>query len=749
MADDINHTIRNLGISGLVSSSNNDDDSQSIDLDDTIDIDKKKPIVSIPLDDGSVDVYIDDGKDEEEKEDSSYFHSENLALKLETSFLSTMSDRLMRGIGVDEETRRLWLTTRAKGIDLLALKIKSPKAGDADLSAPVEGMSTYDDPMMLEAVIRGAANALGELLPTDGPFKVRNDNLDPLQPSDPLAEALERELNHYMTTTATEYYPDTDRMILMTYFGGIGFKKPYHCPIRNRPVSESVDAEDLIVSNDVTDLTNAARVTHRIKMEPSILKRMQNLGVYRDVSLTITMPSDANPVDQAKSEVTGINYQSNIDEEDRDREIFEVYCKYDIPKFASKNKLLDGVPLPYIVTIDKDSREVLSVRRNWKEEDEQCLPKLGFVEFSYIRGFGFYGIGLLNIMGGLTNVSTAAIREMIDAGMFASFPGFLYADDGPTSRQKTNIFRVPPGGGKGIQTGGRPISDTVMPLPYKEPSQALGALIEALRQDAQRLGGTADVEVGEGRQDAPVGTTLALIEQATKPQDAVHKRLFQAQAQEFRMLVDLFREDPESLWRNRKKPEAPWTEEIILQALDDYDLVPVADPNTSSHMQRVMRTSSLIQIAQAAPQLFNQYEVAKKALTDLKLGNPAVLLNPPGSPSTPDPKTIEAQAKNTLAEAKLKDVQDDASNRQSEANEAKMKQESDEKIAMIKQRTELLKNHQNVMSKNASDIQNARNNIVENDRKRKHDLNMKFLDILHQKSNEPIQQPGIPTGLPQ
>jgi hypothetical protein len=286
------------------------------------------------------------------------------------------------------------------------------------------------------------------MLPTDGPVKIRNDAAASTPGQDQLGDALEKDMNHYLTSVATEYYPDTDRMLLMLGFGGTAFKKVYMCPLRNRPVSESVDADDLIVNQAATDLSNAKRVTHRSFMRPSTVKRLQILGVYRDVDLSTPQAPKTDAVQQAKNSQQGVA-DNPTNPNDRDREIYECYCELDVRSFEHKHKGKEsGLEIPYVVTIDASSREVLSITRNYAEDDKE-LPtaKKRFVKYTFTPGMGFYDIGLLHILGNTTNAITAAWRELLDAGMFANFPGFLLADTG--ARQNTNMFRVPPGGQDG------------------------------------------------------------------------------------------------------------------------------------------------------------------------------------------------------------------------------------------------------------------------------------------------------------
>ena len=493
-------------------------------------------------------------------------------------------------------------------------------------------------------MLRFQANARSELLPTDGPVKIRNDDNNADLGEDQLATALETDLNHYLTVTASEYYPDTDRMLLMLGFGGTAFKKVYMCPLRNRPASETVDAADLIVNNSATDLRNARRITHRVMMKPSTVKRLQILGVYRDTELSTPKPQDLDSVQREKNAQQGIQ-PDIMNPEDRDREIYECYCELNISGFEHKWKGKEtGLEIPYRVTIDVSSQKILSITRNYDEDTEELPePREVFVKYSFVPGFGFYDLGLLNILGNTTNAITAAWREMLDAGMFANFPGFLMADSG--ARQNTNIFRVPPGGGALIKTGGLPIGQAVMPLPYKEPGASMMTLVTNMAETGMRVGGTSELPVGEGRQDAPVGTTIALIEQAQKVLNAVHKRMHAAQSQEFQLLARCFRENPGSFWQRNRTPAYEWDEATFLKALDNYELVPQADPNTASHTQRVMKVMALKQLQAAQPGLYDPIAIDTAALHAIGWSNPQQFMLPAHAQGKPTPEMMEMQAK--------------------------------------------------------------------------------------------------------
>lgn len=656
----------------------------------------------IDVGDGNVVVNLDVKR----KEKPNRF-DDNLALEMDAGSLGVIAEQLMQGIEADIKSRQERQNTRQRGIELLGLKLEEPRTDIGSSASGVEGMSTYRDPALLEAVLRGSANASGELLPADGPVKIKNVGTGSV-PNDSLAEDFEKDFNHYLTDIATEYYPDTKRMLFWTYFGGSGWKKVYSCPIRRRPVAESIDEDDLIISNGATDLWNAGRITHKITMRPSVMKRMQYLGVYRAVALGQPTPS-TNQVDQAKQNVEGV--RPNQDRpEDQPYTLYECYCEIDLDQYAPMEFKGEGIPLPYRVTIDKDSRQILEVHRNWKEDDAAALPRKYFVKYPYVEGMGIYGIGLLHIMGNAVNAITAAIREMLDAGMFANFPGFIYAKQ--TGRQLTNEFRVPPGGGVAIDTGqSGDVSKSIMPLPYKDITPGLMNLTKELRENTKSVGNMADLPVGEGKQDAPVGTTIALIEQATKIESAVHKGLHKAQAEEFQLLKERFKEDPEAFWRHHPNCTSKWTKERFLQALENCELIPVADPNTPSHMHRVAKGVAVKQMQMAAPALYD----AKKVDTwigqsVLKIGDFDQFFAPPPPPGgTPDPKEIEAKAKMITAQTDQAKAQFENQNSQGEmvhkAAERKSKEDiaamhlastiitqaSDEKTAQIKAESEQFK----------------------------------------------------------
>lgn len=688
--------------------------------------------------DGSVVVDFDPKSQEAGPQDEDEFYG-NLAKRMSEGDLGSVATDLMEGIQRDDDSRREWLDTRALGITLLGTKLEKPRSDTGLSGAPLEGMSTVRHPLLISSVVSFQAQARGNLLPAAGPVKVRNDSppppvsppqalpptdskalpmtpapgpsnaaqdiADSLAGKDVLSQALEKDMNHYLTSTATEYVPDTDRMLFLIALGGDGFKKVYNCPIKRRPVSESVDAEDLIISNHNTDLQSSGRVTHRIFMRKSVLRRMQILGAYLDVEVPVPPMPQKTAVDKKKEEIEGINSAYNRPQ-DNDYEIYECYCELDLNEFAPRQFKGKGVPLPYRVTLEKESKQILDIRRNWRKEDEQCVAKQFFVQFPFIRGLGFYGLGFIHLLGNTTNALTAAWREMLDAGMFNCFPGFLYAKG--VGRQNTNQFRVPPGGGIGIDVGAQQsIKDAIMPLPYKEPGPSHTAFIQHVEEVGQKLGATGDISVGEGKQDAPVGTTLALIEQASKVIDSAHKRLHAAQAEEFKLLKERFQEDPEAFWRHNRNPTVQWQKDQFIEALKHNDLVPVADPNNPTSLHRIAKAMAIKQLQQGNPALYDAQAVDMRIMRIVDIDPQGLFAAQPAAPP-PDPRMAAVQAKAQAEQGKMQmsqlQMQIKAAELQANTQDKAQERASRERIEQMKLELERLRIQQEQII-HAHDIQ--------------------------------------------
>jgi hypothetical protein len=643
--------------------------------------------IKIPLPDGTMEVYFrdPDAVDDEPEEETGF--EENLAEKIDGMELTRIAEMLLEGIDQDSQSRDEWLSAREEGIDLLGLKLERPRAGPGGgtTGTPLQGMATAKDTTLLEAVVRGQANAIGEFLPASGPAKVEDfgDNDDRM-----LVENLEKNFNYFLTEVATEYVPDTKRMFAWLYFGGSGFKKVYHDKLKRRPTSLSVDAQDLIVSNAATDLQNADRVTHVVEMRQSDFRRMIMEGVYRDIAFIPPSPPDKNRVDQKLETIEGVRAIYHRPE-DAPHTIYECYCELNIeddkkvpPKFKSF-----AVPLPYRVTIEKDSREILEITRDWREKDEECRRRRTFVRWSFIDWLGFYGLGLLHLIGNLQMAITAMLRIAIDNGMFANFPGGLMAKKFG-AEQTTNNLNPGPGQFVGIDLSGLDdINKAVMKMPYSDVTAGLLNLINMTREFAQRVAGTADMPVGEGKADIPVGTILAMIEQSTKVESAVHKGMHQAQAQEFEILLELLQEDPGALFRHLKKraknkfSNESWNEDIAVVALNSYNLVPKSDPNTPSHIHRIMKTVALLNLVQQNPGAFDLQEVYSEALVTLGYHSPEKYLNKDTGPKPPSPDEITAQAKMLDAQTKQGKALGDMQMKRSDMQNQQADRDSQERIA--------------------------------------------------------------------
>lgn len=625
------------------------DEDVDLDLepaDQTIIVDPVTGSVTTHNADGSATIDFDPKSGKGKPED----FGANLAEYMTESDLGVIGGDIIQGIQSDLESRSEWENIYNKAIDLLGLKLE-------DASSELTGFGTVSKvyhPLLLEAVVRSQANARAELLPSNGPVKVRDDQPMGDQSRVLLAEALEKDFNHYLTAVAKEYYPDTDKMFFSMFLCGVGFKKIFQCPLRRRPVSDSVPPQDLIVSNDATDLTSAIRVSHRIYMNQSTMKRMQLSGQYRDIELTHPSEQMDNVNDLRIKSVEGIQPNSARLPQDQRYTIYETYVELDLPGFEhEENNKFTGLPLPYRVTMDKDSQTILEIRRNWNEDDKDYRARRRFVKYPVVPGLGFYDYGYMHLLGNTTRAATAIERQLLDAGQFANFPGFLVSKQG--QRQITNQIRVPPGGAQEFETGGRPIQDVIMALPYKGPSATLADIASKIADDGRRLGGTTEIQAGEGRADVPVGTTIAMIEQATKIVSVVHKRLHSAQQEEFELLRELFMENPEALWRFAKNPARKWE---MAQEFSDMELVPAADPNIPSHIHRVMQATALVQLSQAAPQIYNLREVHQRALNTLGIADADALFAPPPQPG--DNTNPELAAKQLELQVKSQEQQREA-----------------------------------------------------------------------------------------
>lgn len=573
---------------------------------------------------------------------------DNLAEQMDDSQLAGLAEQLLEGIEHDISGRSDWMGNWERGISLLGLQLKTP-SGEASTG----GVSQVDHPLLLEACILSQSNACAELLPAGGPVKIDNGGKETAI-TDDAAMRLQEDMNEYLTVHRPEYYPDSEMMIFQRAFGGLGIKKIYHCPLRRAPVSDSVPLPDFIVSSTAKSIDNAPRATHRIKMDPATVKRMQYVGAWRDVDLQ--MPAEnLNQAERKQASITGIN-PSTVRQEDVDYTIYECCCLIDMPgdEHQDDRGRVTGLPRPYIVTIEHDTRQVLEVRRNWVDGDDLFTPRRRYVAFPYLPTFTFYAQGLLHILGNSNSALTAAWRMMLDAGMFANFPGGMYLKGG--ERQQNTTFRAGPGQYVPVDGNGTDdIRKVIMPYPYKEPGPATQAFVEHIAETGARVGGTASVPVAEGKADAPVGTTLAALEQVSKMIAAEHRRAHQAQSLEFQTLLQLIREKPEDFVKYFEK-EGFWTPESLTQALDQYTLIPRADPNTPTQMHRILKAMGLKQLEQLSPERYDGQKVDAHIMrTALGIDDPQEFFAPPAAPGQlpPDPTLAVAGIVAQTEQAKI------------------------------------------------------------------------------------------------
>jgi hypothetical protein len=456
--------------------------------------------------------------------------------------------------------------------------------------------------------------------------------------------------------------------------------------MKRRPVSESVDEKDLIVSDTTKDLRSCARITHQIPMRPSVLKRMQLIGAYRDISLGTAPPPQVNATEAKIAGIQGTDPTPQKSRpEDQPYTIWESQCELDIAEYAPGQFKNEGIALPYLVTMDKDTKEILALRRDWEEDDDQCERQRMYVKYPYVPGPGFYGTGLLNILGNASSALTAAWRLSLDSAMFATFPSFLIAKLG--GRQNTSDFRVGPGTGVPIETNNMPINDIISPMPYKDVGPGMLALIDKVQQQTQSLSAAGDIPTAEGVANVPVGTMLAQIEQATKVESAAHKGMHQAQTEEIELIVNLFRKNPEDFWKaNKICPPDYWNEQKFELALKNCHLEPASDPNTPSHIHRVAKAvalSQLIAVPAFAP-IMDPRGTLNTILGVIRQ-DPTNIIAPeqaPG-PAPPDPNMIAAMAKDTSSKAAMLNAQTKAQTSQQDAGTKAAELQVEQNIATV------------------------------------------------------------------
>jgi len=506
---------------------------------------------------------------------------ENLAEIMDEGELQKLASDLVELVDADIASRKDWVEMYVKGLDVLGMKYE-------ERTEPWLGACGVFSTVLTEAAVRFQSETIIETFPAQGPVKTEIIGaIDKLK--EEAAERVKDDMNYQLTEVMSEYRPEHERMLYNLGLAGAAFKKVYFDPGLNRQVAIFIPAEDIIIPYGASSLKNSERVTHIMRKTKNDIKRLQVAGFYVDVDLGEPQILHTD-VEKKKADDQGYS----VTDDDR-YQILEIHVDYDMPGYEDD----DGIALPYVVTIDRGTNKVLAVRRNWNPDDKTQQKRDHFVQYTYIPGFGAYGLGLIHLIGGYARAGTSIIRQLVDAGTLSNLPGGLKTRG---LRIKDDDTPINPGEWRDVDIPSGAVRDNIMPLPYKEPSQVLLALLNQITDEGRRLGSIADMNISDMSANSPVGTTLALLERQLKTMSAVQARIHYSMKQEFQLLRDIIRDyTPEEysfdpVEGDRKAKRA------------DYDMVsviPVSDPNSSTMAQRIMQYQAVIQLAQGAPQIYN------------------------------------------------------------------------------------------------------------------------------------------------
>jgi len=578
---------------------------------------QRQPVEVTPDEEGGATVNFEPGAVNQAQSNT---HFDNLADILPETVLDPVGIQLRQNYTDYKMSRKDWESSYINGLDLLGFKYDNR-------NEPFQGASGATHPVLAEAVTQFQAQAYKELLPAMGP--VRTQILGrPSRQKEEQSNRVKNFMNYQIMDVMKENEPEFDQMLFYLPLAGSAFKKVYYDELLGRAVSKFVQADDLIVPYTATSLADAEAVIHVIKMSENDLRKKQVNGFYRDVEVKPGYDQETE-VEKKERQLEGIK-------KTRDEDIFtilECHVNLDIEGFEDmKDGEPTGIKLPYIVTIEEGSREVLSIRRNYKEEDPMKLKIQYFVHFRFLPGMGFYGFGLIHMIGGLSRTATTALRQLLDAGTLSNLPaGFKQRG----IRVRDEAQAIQPGEFRDVDAPGGNIKDAFMTLPFKEPSQTLLSLMGIVVQAGQRFAAIADMQVGDGNQQAAVGTTIALLERGSRVMSAIHKRLFVGLKQEFNLLAGVF--------KTYLPPEFPYDGVGALRNCKDsdfddiVDIVPVADPNIFSQSQRISMAQTELQLAQANPQMHNMYEAFYAMYSAIGVKEIDKILPPPPQPTPLDP----------------------------------------------------------------------------------------------------------------
>jgi len=570
--------------------------------------------------DGSVDINFDPRS---AQLDAGGDHFANLAEVIPEDVLNPLGAELVENYGDYKSSRADWEKTYTEGLELLGFKYERR-------TQPFRGASGATHPVLAEAVTQFQSLAYKELLPAEGPVRTQIVGLvtpDRQQQADRVKEYM----NYQIMDIMKEYEPEFDQMLFYLPLSGSTFKKVYYDSLLGRPVSQFIQSEDLVVPYNATSLDDAEAIIHVLKVSENSLRKQQVSGFYKDIELEPTDDaSTSSDLKDKKRRLEGITKTQEVDL----YTLLECHVDLDIEGLEDKGQ--DGEPtgikLPYIVTVEEGSRKILSVRRNWEQNDPKKTKIQYFVHFKFLPGLGFYGFGLIHMIGGLSRTATAALRQLLDAGTLSNLPsGFKQRG----IRVRDDAQPIQPGEFRDVDAPGGNLRDAFMPLPFKEPSQTLLALMGVVVQAGQRFASIADMQVGDGNQQAAVGTTVALLERGSRTMSAIHKRIYAALKQEFGLLAKQF--------KTNLPPVYPYDvvggQRQIKQAdFDDkVDIIPVADPNIFSQTQRISLAQTEMQLAASNPGIHNTYEVYRNMYEALGVKDIDKILVRPQPPQPKDP----------------------------------------------------------------------------------------------------------------
>jgi len=575
-----------------------EDELEGVEMEDVgVDADLEIEVINpdaVTLDDGSMEITL---IPDAEISDFTEFDM-NLAEVLDESHLQELSGDIVGLVTADIEGRKEWADTFVKGLDVLGFKYE-------ERTEPWEGACGVYSTVLAEAAIRFQAETMSETFPSSGPVKVKilgEETKDKIE----AAERVKADMNYELTERMVEYRPEHERLLYSLGLAGSAFKKVYFDPNLGRQVAIYIPAEDVIVPYGASHIETAERVTHVMRKTKNEMRKLQVAGFYRDVDLGEPEPYHSD-IEERKAEEGGFSLT-----DDNRYALYEVHADLVIEGVDDSD---EDIAKPYIVTIERGSGEVLAIRRNWNEDDELTLKRQHFVHYVYVPGFGFYGLGLIHIIGGYARAGTSLIRQLVDAGTLSNLPGGLKSRG---LRIKGDDSPIEPGEWKDVDVPSGSIRDNIMPLPYKEPSQTLLALLNQITNEGRRLGAISDMNISDMSANAPVGTTLALLERTLKPMAAVQARVHYAMKQEFKMLKALMAEyAPEDYGYQPERGE-------VSARQGDYmttDVIPVSDPNSSTMAQRVVQYQAVLQMAQQAPQIYDLPQLHRQMIEVLGVKN--------------------------------------------------------------------------------------------------------------------------------